>query len=111
MLTEKRPRTLFVGLDAACWPYVTPLLEAGRLPALQRLVDEGTSGTLLSTMPALTPTAWASTIVLGWHYFIDGVIGVGVSFACVWVVRKQREVLLPAAVMSRIPMDPQWPPK
>lgn len=60
MLTEKRPRTLFVGLDAACWPYVTPLLEAGRLPTLKRLMDEGTWGTLLSTMPALTPAAWAS---------------------------------------------------
>jgi predicted AlkP superfamily phosphohydrolase/phosphomutase len=60
MLTEKRPKTLFVGLDAACWPYLTPLLEAGRLPTLKRLMDGGTWGTLLSTMPALTPAAWAS---------------------------------------------------
>jgi predicted AlkP superfamily phosphohydrolase/phosphomutase len=68
MLTEKHPRnldaarTLVVGLDAACWAYVNPLLEAGRLPALQRLMSEGTSGTLHSTLPALTPTAWASII-------------------------------------------------
>ncbi|MFZ0544614.1 MAG: alkaline phosphatase family protein [Candidatus Promineifilaceae bacterium] len=62
MLTETHPKTLFVGLDAACWEYVTPLLEAGRLPALQRLMDGGIWGTLHSTLPALTPTAWASIV-------------------------------------------------
>lgn len=55
-------KTLFVGLDAACWQYVGPLLEAGRLPALRRLMDGGTWGTMQSTLPALTPTAWASII-------------------------------------------------
>ncbi|MCI0394402.1 MAG: alkaline phosphatase family protein [Chloroflexi bacterium] len=62
MWTERPPRTLVVGLDAACWEYVTPLLAAGRLPALQRLMAEGTWGALHSTLPALTPTAWASIV-------------------------------------------------
>jgi len=55
-------KTLFVGLDAACWRYVGPLLEAERLPALRRLMNGGTWGTMQSTLPALTPTAWASII-------------------------------------------------
>jgi predicted AlkP superfamily phosphohydrolase/phosphomutase len=59
---RNRPKTLFVGLDAACWAYVNPLLASGRLPALQRLMDTGVWGTLYSTLPALTPTAWASII-------------------------------------------------
>jgi len=55
-------KTLLVGLDAACWDYVNPLLTAGRLPTLQGLIDRGVKGTLESTLPATTPTAWGSII-------------------------------------------------
>lgn len=55
-------KTLLVGLDAACWPYLEPLLNAGRMPNLQRLMDGGSWGTLQSTLPAATPVAWASII-------------------------------------------------
>lgn len=55
-------KTLLVGLDAACWEYLNPLLDAGRMPVLQRLMDTGISGTLHSTMPPWTPTAWASLV-------------------------------------------------
>lgn len=55
-------KTLLVGWDAACWEYLQPMLEAGRLPTLQRLLDQGVSGTLHSTMPAWTPTAWSSIV-------------------------------------------------
>lgn len=55
-------RTLLVGLDAASWNYLDPLLQAGRLPTLRRLMDDGTWGTLRSTMPAQTPPAWASIV-------------------------------------------------
>lgn len=57
-------KTLLVGLDAACWEYLEPLLEAGRMPALQRLMEAGCYGTLGSTMPPWTPAAWA-TLVTG----------------------------------------------
>lgn len=57
-------KTLLVGWDAACWEYLDPLLRAGRLPTLQKLIAHGVSGTLHSTMPPWTPTAW-STIVTG----------------------------------------------
>ena len=53
-------KTLLVGLDAACWKYLEPLLTAAEMPCLQKLMDTGTWGTLRSTMPAWTPTAWAS---------------------------------------------------
>jgi predicted AlkP superfamily phosphohydrolase/phosphomutase len=55
-------RTLFVGLDAACWEYLDPLLLAGRLPTVARLMNNGSWGTLDSTLPAQTPTAWSSII-------------------------------------------------
>lgn len=55
-------KTLLVGLDAACWEYVQPLIEAGRLPRLEKLIDKGVRGDLSSTLPAWTPAAWASII-------------------------------------------------
>ena len=55
-------KTLLVGLDAACWSYLHPLLEAGELPALHRLMASGVWGTLDSTIPALTPAAWTSIV-------------------------------------------------
>lgn len=55
-------KTLLVGLDAACWEYVEPLVRAGRMPTLQRLMSNGASGKLHSTLPAATPVAWSSII-------------------------------------------------
>ncbi len=53
-------RTLLVGLDAACWEYLDPLLHAGRLPTIQKLINSGIWGVLNSTMPPWTPAAWSS---------------------------------------------------
>ncbi len=55
-------KTLLVGLDAACWDYYQPLLDAGQLPALAGLIAGGVRGKLHSTMPAWTPAAWATLI-------------------------------------------------
>lgn len=55
-------KTLVVGLDAACWPYLDPLLKAGKLETLANLQEDGCWGILRSTMPAHTPTAWTSII-------------------------------------------------
>jgi predicted AlkP superfamily phosphohydrolase/phosphomutase len=54
------PKTLLVGLDAACWEYLDPLLRANRLPNLARLIGKGTHGKLRSCMPPITPAAWSS---------------------------------------------------
>ena len=55
-------KTLFIGIDAACWEYLNPLLEAGRLPTVQKLMEKGSWGVLDSPLPAQTPTAWSSII-------------------------------------------------
>lgn len=56
------PKTLLVGLDAACWEYLDPLLAAGRLPNLGGLIARGAHGRLRSVMPPITPAAWSSII-------------------------------------------------
>lgn len=61
-MNDRKKKTLVVGLDAANWEYLNPLLEGGELPAIQRLLKSGVSGTLRSTMPPWTPAAWSSII-------------------------------------------------
>jgi predicted AlkP superfamily phosphohydrolase/phosphomutase len=51
-----------VGLDAACWEYLDPLLQGGRLPNLASLIGRGVCGSLQSTMPPITPVAWSSLV-------------------------------------------------
>jgi predicted AlkP superfamily phosphohydrolase/phosphomutase len=59
-----RPRLTVVGLDAATLQVVEPLVAAGQLPALGRLLAEGSGGVLRSTTHPLTPHAW-TTLVTG----------------------------------------------
>jgi len=51
---------LIIGIDGGTWRVLSPAIEQGHMPFLRHLVQSGTSGTLLSTIPALTPPAWAS---------------------------------------------------
>ena len=47
-------------LDAGTFDVITPMLDRGRLPAFRKIMRGGVSGTLISTIPPLTPPAWAS---------------------------------------------------
>jgi predicted AlkP superfamily phosphohydrolase/phosphomutase len=58
------PALTVIGLDAATFDVVDPLLAAGQLPHLGRLLERGASGVLRSTTHPLTPHAW-STMVTG----------------------------------------------
>jgi predicted AlkP superfamily phosphohydrolase/phosphomutase len=53
-------RIMVVGWDGADWRILEPMLRDGRLPVLQRLIAEGVSGPLRSTIPTHSYTAWAS---------------------------------------------------
>lgn len=58
------PAMTVIGLDAATFDVIGPLVEAGELPALARILESGASGTLRSTLHPLTPQAW-TTMVTG----------------------------------------------
>jgi predicted AlkP superfamily phosphohydrolase/phosphomutase len=51
-------KVFVLGLDGATWDLVKPLADAGDLPNLARLMGQGTSGTLQSVFPPLSPVAW-----------------------------------------------------
>jgi predicted AlkP superfamily phosphohydrolase/phosphomutase len=54
------PRVVVIGLDSATWLMMDPLLEAGRLPNLGRLMAEGGHGPLRSSIPYVSAAAWVS---------------------------------------------------
>jgi predicted AlkP superfamily phosphohydrolase/phosphomutase/tetratricopeptide (TPR) repeat protein len=69
-----RTRVLLIGWDAADWKFINPLLDAGRMPNLSRLVDAGTIGNLGSLKPCLSPILWTS-IATGKFADQHGILG------------------------------------
>ena len=51
---------IIVGLDGATLRVLEPLAKTGRIPTLARLMREGLTGTLRSTVPVATLPAWTS---------------------------------------------------
>lgn len=67
-------KLLLVGWDAADWQMMHPLIDAGRMPNLKRLVENGIIGNLLTLQPVLSPILWTS-ITTGKRAYHHGVYG------------------------------------
>jgi tetratricopeptide (TPR) repeat protein len=60
-----RPRRIvLVGLDAADWMGIDPLIASGKLPAFARLRASGGTGVMVATPPLVSPILW-TTIATG----------------------------------------------
>ncbi len=57
---SKSPKVFVLGWDAADWKFITPLLDQGFMPALQRVIDNGVMGNILTLDPPLSPILWTS---------------------------------------------------
>lgn len=68
------PPLLFIGLDGADWQLLDDYIAQGAMPNLARLVREGTSGTLETEHPPLSPLLW-TTMMTGVspldHHILD----------------------------------------
>src|SRR5215475_5327245 len=53
-------KVLLIGWDSADWKIIDPLLEAGKMPALERLINEGVMGNIETLVPAVSPILWNS---------------------------------------------------
>ena len=53
-------KTLIIGLDGITWSVVDPLIQAGRLPNLARLIENGARSVSTAIEPALSPIIWTS---------------------------------------------------
>ncbi len=71
-MTKKR--LLLVGWDSADWKLIHPLMDAGAMPTLERLVNSGTSGNLTTLEPQLSPMLWTSiaTGKMAYHHGVPG---------------------------------------
>ncbi len=60
-MTERTTkRVLLIGWDAADWNLIRPLMEAGKMPVLQKLVEAGVSGPITTLQPVISPILWNS---------------------------------------------------
>ena len=53
-------RVLIIGWDGVDWKVLRPMLDAGELPNLSKLIDKGAYGDCLSTVPSHSWCAWPS---------------------------------------------------
>ena len=70
----KSRRVLLVGWDAADWKVINPLMDAGKMPNVQRLVENGAMGQIATLHPPLSPMLWTS-IATGKRPFKHGIHG------------------------------------
>ncbi len=52
---QKARRVLLLGSDGADWKMINPLLEKGQMPNLQRLIESGVMGNVVSLNPMPSP--------------------------------------------------------
>lgn len=57
---DERLRVLVLGLDGGTWDVLDVMMSRGLMPNLSSLVENGLRADLTSTIPPMTPPAWAS---------------------------------------------------
>ena len=67
-------KVLLIGWDAADWKVIRPLMDAGKMPNVQRLVENGARGDIATLHPPLSPMLWTS-IATGKRPFKHGILG------------------------------------
>ncbi len=69
-----RRKVLLIGWDAADWKVINPLMDAGKMPNTQRLIENGCMAQLATLHPPLSPMLWTS-IATGKRPFKHGIHG------------------------------------
>ncbi len=67
-------KVLLIGWDAADWRVARPLMDAGRMPNLRRLVELGCTASIATLQPSYSPMLW-TTIATGKRPFDHGIHG------------------------------------
>ena len=62
--TTPQPPLIVIAVDGLEWDVLLPLVREGRLPHLERLMEEGVWGQLETFQPTLSPIIW-TTIASG----------------------------------------------
>lgn len=67
-------KVLLVGWDAADWKVISPLMDRGKMPNLERIVENGVKGNIATLHPVLSPMLWTS-IATGKRPYKHGIYG------------------------------------
>lgn len=71
---KSKNKVLLIGWDAADWKVINPLMDAGLMPSLEKLVNSGVMGNIATLDPPLSPMLWTS-IATGKHADKHGILG------------------------------------
>jgi predicted AlkP superfamily phosphohydrolase/phosphomutase len=58
--SQRKSRVVLIGIDGGTFDIIKPMIAEKRMPNLSRLMSTGSHGTLLSTIPPLSPVAWTT---------------------------------------------------
>ena len=72
--TPNDSKVLVIGWDAADWRAIRPLLDEGKMPNLQKMMNEGVHGNVSTLNPVLSPMLWSS-IATGKRPYKHGIHG------------------------------------
>jgi predicted AlkP superfamily phosphohydrolase/phosphomutase len=61
-MTKNNRKIFVLGIDGGTWDLLIPLIDEGVMPNLGKIVKNGSSGILESTLPPYTAPAWVSCI-------------------------------------------------
>jgi predicted AlkP superfamily phosphohydrolase/phosphomutase len=88
-------RVLIIGIDGGTWTILEPAIEQGHMPYLRSLRQAGSYGILQSTIPAITPAAWAA--------FQTGMNPgkTGVFDFCYWDIKQRRKRYVSSLSLER----------
>ncbi|MEM8861175.1 MAG: alkaline phosphatase family protein, partial [Chloroflexota bacterium] len=73
-MSDQISQIAVIGLDGADWRLLQPWLDADHLPTLKKLIDQGSSGDLVSTIRPESSVAW-STFATGVNPGKHGIYG------------------------------------
>src|SRR5882724_11776977 len=75
MRTDTRSRkVLLIGWDSADWKVAMPLVDAGKMPNIAKLIEYGICGNMATLQPVLSPMLWTS-IATGKRAYKHGIHG------------------------------------
>ena len=60
MTANRAKKVLLIGWDAADWKVAAPMMDAGEMPNLAKLVSGGVMGNMATLFPGLSPMLWTS---------------------------------------------------
>ncbi len=87
------PRVIVLGWDSATFDVIDPLLDEGRLPVLESLIEKGWRAPLRSTWPPMTDCAWTSAFTgrdAGGHGIIGSWYRAPGSYECRYFSSRDR---------------------